>query len=87
MNGLQLYAKDLLMGTTYAGGASGAGVLFTMSLDGKESVLHNFCSGNNCTGGQAPNGDLLKFNGNHIVGTTTAGGTTNFDGVAYSVTQ
>ena len=56
-------------GTTLEGGTSrGWGIVFEISTDGKEKILHKFCSEKNCADGTQPAGDLIM----DAKGTSTA---------------
>lgn len=59
-----------LYGTTVNGGAVGDGTVFSITLSGKESVLHSFARYQD---GQYPYADLLDDNGT-LYGTTPYGG-------------
>jgi uncharacterized repeat protein (TIGR03803 family) len=63
-------AAGNLYGTTSAGGSATVGVVFKISPDGTETLLHSFTGGD----GAAPYGDLLMDKQGNIYGTTTAGG-------------
>jgi uncharacterized repeat protein (TIGR03803 family) len=73
--------KGKLYGTTIIGGTYGStyscrysgycGTVFSITLGGRETVLHNFGSG---ADGAGPHASLLVLNGN-LYGTTYAGGT------------
>jgi len=69
--GLIFDAKGNLYGTTWAGGASGAGVVFKLSSKGKETVLHSFTGG---ADGKYPASDLIFDANGNLYGTTYAGG-------------
>jgi uncharacterized repeat protein (TIGR03803 family) len=71
-----------IFGTTYAGGQSNAGVVYTISAGGGESVLHHFQR--NTGDGMNPYSSLIKFKGN-FYGTTLQGGTAN-GGTVYKIT-
>jgi uncharacterized repeat protein (TIGR03803 family) len=71
--GLVRDAQGNLYGTTEEGGLIGAGVVFEITTDGKEKILHNFCSGL-CGDGAYPNGLIIDVQGN-LYGTAAAGGT------------
>lgn len=58
-------------GTTYKGGASGAGVIFKITPSGTETVLHSFGSGND---GQQPLAGLILGSDGNFYGTTSTGG-------------
>ncbi len=48
-------AQGNLYGTTEEGGLNGDGVVYEIAADGKEKILHSFCSGD-CSDGVYPNG-------------------------------
>jgi len=76
--------KGNLYGTTFLGGPSGAGVVFTVSPEGKETVIYSFCRQANCADGkQPPSGVISDANGN-LYGTTWGGGASN-EGVVFKV--
>jgi uncharacterized repeat protein (TIGR03803 family) len=71
-----------LYGTTDGGGAYGHGTVFSITLRGKEKVLHSFsCCRRD---GLHPGATLLNVNGT-LYGTTYAGGTSNY-GTVFSIT-
>jgi uncharacterized repeat protein (TIGR03803 family) len=72
-----------LYGTTYKGGASGAGVVYKVAPSGGETVLYSFTGG--ADGGNPYAGVISDPEGN-LYGTTVYGGT-NFDanGVIYKL--
>jgi uncharacterized repeat protein (TIGR03803 family) len=61
-----------LYGTTLEGGLNGAGVVYEITADGKEKILHTFCS-SDCSDGAYPNGLIMDAQGN-LYGTAFAGG-------------
>ncbi len=64
-----------LYGTTYQGGRSGAGTIFEVSKNGKETVLYNFrLTG---TKGSQPLAGLFRDEEHNLYGTTTVGGASN----------
>ena len=75
---LMMDKKGRLYGTTYAGGASGEGVVFKLEppksgeTAWKEKVLWSFTGGND---GSEPSGALTMDPAGNIYGTTTGGGT------------
>jgi uncharacterized repeat protein (TIGR03803 family) len=74
-------AQGNLYGTTYYGGASGAGTVFKLDSTGNETVLYSFTGGSD--GGNPYGGVVLDPSGN-LYGTTTAGG--NYDvGTAFKL--
>jgi uncharacterized repeat protein (TIGR03803 family) len=64
-------AKGNLYGTTYFGGASGAGTVFRLGKTGKQKVLHSFTGGKD--GGYPVAGVIMDAAGN-LYGTTLQGG-------------
>jgi uncharacterized repeat protein (TIGR03803 family) len=64
-----------LYGTTVAGGASGAGVVFELDMAGRESVLHSFTGGSD--GGSPLWVTLARDAAGNLYGTTTGGGAAN----------
>src|SRR5215467_10821221 len=61
-----------LYGTTEVGGRFNAGVVFKLSPQGKEVVLHHFTGG---TDGGFPLAALIRDAGGNLYGTTSGGGT------------
>jgi uncharacterized repeat protein (TIGR03803 family) len=79
--------KNTLYGTTFDGGDSKYdsaidGTVFSLTLDGKERVLHSFGKGND---GQYLESSLVAVNGT-LFGVTLEGGT-NDKGIVFSLTQ
>jgi len=69
--------KDgFLYGTTTAGGAHNAGVIFKISKSGKFNLLHRFCSEAECADGSNPSALVLGNDGN-LYGGTLGGGAFN----------
>lgn len=79
-----IVVKDTLYGTTFEGGTGQyySGTVFSLTLDGKERVIHIFGKGND---GEYPDSSLVAVNGT-LFGVTHEGGT-NGKGVVYSLTQ
>jgi uncharacterized repeat protein (TIGR03803 family) len=77
-----IYVKGVLYGSTTNGGAKDYGMVFSIKLSGKETVLHSFGGGSE--DGRGPEGDLANMNGTAF-GTTWAGGEYNW-GTVFSVT-
>jgi uncharacterized repeat protein (TIGR03803 family) len=79
VGGLVSDQKGNLYGTTNAGGAEefAAGVIFQLTPLGKYTILHTFCSQNNCADGAIPNGGLVFDQNGNLYGTTTYGGIYN----------
>jgi uncharacterized repeat protein (TIGR03803 family) len=71
VNGFTSGVDGRLFGTASSGGTSGYGVVFKVTAEGAETVLHNFAGGSD---GATPNGSVLEGKGGALFGTTTAGG-------------
>lgn len=77
-------AKGMLFGTTYEGGTANFGTVFVLNpTTGTETVLHSFCSEQNCVDGQFPASGLLDVKGT-LYGTAENGGTYG-SGVAFGI--
>ncbi len=68
-----------LYGTAGAAGSHEGGLVFKLPPPPKtdinaETVLYNFCSQNNCTDGDGPEGGLIKDSAGNFYGATAAGG-------------
>jgi uncharacterized repeat protein (TIGR03803 family) len=76
--------KNTLYGTTFDGGAGqyDSGTVFSLTLHGKERVLHSFGKGND---GKYPESSLVAVDGT-LFGVTPEGGTNN-EGIVFSLTQ
>ena len=70
-----------LYGTTYAGGAANAGVVYRVNTAGRQTVLYSFTGG--ADGGQPQTGVIRDSAGN-LYGTTYVGGASGY-GVVYKV--
>jgi len=77
-------AQGNLYGTTEEGGPIGAGVVYEITADGKEKILHSFCSGD-CLDGAYPNGLIMDAKGD-LYGTTAAGGGPKQYGTVFRIT-
>ncbi|HEY2445592.1 MAG TPA: choice-of-anchor tandem repeat GloVer-containing protein [Rhizomicrobium sp.] len=75
--------KGTLYGTTYGGGTSGAGTVFSITPGGKENVLYSFQ--NNGTDSFSPEAGLISVGGK-LYGTTIGGGTHGGGGTVFSIT-
>ena len=77
--GLVMDASGNFYGTTYSGGANGAGTVFKLAPNGSggyvETVLYAFTGG--VDGGQ-PNGSLVMDSSGNLYGTTSGGGTSGY---------
>lgn len=63
-----------LYGGTLEGGNKGDGVIFRLSLSGKLTVLHSFCSQSRCADGQAPSSGLIEASDGNFYGSTDFAG-------------
>jgi uncharacterized repeat protein (TIGR03803 family) len=71
-----------LYGVTYAGGSSGLGTVFELTLSGTETILHSFAGGS--TDGSNPQANLLQGSDGALYGSAFGGGTGN-DGIFFKV--
>jgi uncharacterized repeat protein (TIGR03803 family) len=79
-----VFASDgSFYGTTYLGGSSGSGTVYKMTIGGKVTTLHSFCSTQPCGDGQLPVGLVEASNGNFYG--ATYGGT--ISGTIFEVTK
>jgi uncharacterized repeat protein (TIGR03803 family) len=80
-----------LFGTTYRGGdpsgcgGYGCGVVFKLTPEGKETVLHSFCTQANCPDGAQPSAGLVSDRKGNLYGTTSGGGAYQ-SGVVFKLT-
>jgi uncharacterized repeat protein (TIGR03803 family) len=74
-----------LYGTTSSGGyyPTGQGIVFRIAPDGTETVLHRFCSLNNCTDGSDPDGAMVRDGAGNLYGTTYSGGANDSAGTVF----
>ena len=68
-------------GTTLNGGSHGYGSVFEVDTNGTETVLHSFCSNENCADGQSPIASLITDTAGNFYGTTYSGGKYRFGSV------
>ena len=59
-----------LYGTTYGGGANGAGTVFKITESGTLTTLYSFCSQSGCTDGKYPFSSLVQATNGDLYGTT-----------------
>jgi len=78
-----LNVKGTLYGTTYDGGASNYGTVFSITTSGTETVLHSFKGGSG--DGESPLAGLINVKGT-LYGTTFTGGVDGFDGTVFKIT-
>ncbi len=76
--GLVMDSAGNLYGTTFAGGSSGAGVVFKLSPTGTMSILHSFTGSPD---GRNPLAGLVMDAAGNLFGTTFGGGTQDFGSV------
>jgi uncharacterized repeat protein (TIGR03803 family) len=72
--GVMLGADGNLYGTTSAGGASGDGTVFKITLAGKLTTLYSFCAA--CSNGSDPQFPLIQATDGNFYGSTLEGGST-----------
>jgi uncharacterized repeat protein (TIGR03803 family) len=60
-------------GTAYGGGANNGGTVFTITPQGRLTVLYNFCAQTNCPGGYSPAAGLIQATDGNFYGTTSVG--------------
>jgi len=75
-----------LYGTTFYGGAQGAGTVFKISASGTLTTLHSFCAQSECSDGYYPTGALIQATDGDFYGTTEAGGAQGY-GTVYKLTS
>jgi uncharacterized repeat protein (TIGR03803 family) len=86
--GLMQDAGGNLFGVTSFGGNPGCqaelgcGVLYKIAPDGSYSIVHSFCSENDCADGSQPSGRLTLDAAGNLLGTTVTGGALQ-DGIVY----
>ena len=87
--GVTFDRKGSLYGSTVSGGSggscgsSGCGVVFQLTSQAAESVLHSFTGGND---GFGPGGSVAIDSTGHLYGTTPDGGT-NAEGTVYEISR
>jgi uncharacterized repeat protein (TIGR03803 family) len=79
--GVIMDASGNLYGATFAGGASGWGVVFKLNPSGHETVLYTFTGG---VDGASPDSGVIMDSAGNLYGTTFGGGA-GFAGVVYKV--
>lgn len=85
ISGLALGSDGNLYGTAYTGGATNSGSAFKLTLAGQLTVLHSFCSAQNCSDGFLPNSVIQGSDGN-LYGTTDSGGAGPSTGTVFRIT-
>jgi uncharacterized repeat protein (TIGR03803 family) len=82
---LLLDTEGDLIGTTFAGGANNAGVIYKVDPSGNETVLYNFCSLKNCADGSFPMSGVISDAAGDLIGTTFAGGANQSAGTVFKL--
>ena len=72
--GLIQGADGNFYGTTYSGGANGAGTAFQITPSGTLTTLYSFCSLSNCADGAHPRAGLVQGTDGNFYGSTFLGG-------------
>jgi uncharacterized repeat protein (TIGR03803 family) len=75
--GLVMDSSGNFYGTTADGGTGAGGIVFKITADGSETVLHSFAG--DPTDGRAPMADLMIDSAGNLYGTTDAGGVGPYD--------
>jgi uncharacterized repeat protein (TIGR03803 family) len=75
--GLIQGSDGILYGTTSAGGSASAGVVFKITMDGAETILHNFGDGSTPNDGVGPQASLTQSSDGNFYGSTVTGGSKN----------
>ena len=83
--GLVLATNGDFYGTTYYGGAHGAGTVFKITAAGVLTTLYSFCASKNCPDGTNPYGGLVQATDGNFYGTTQYGGL-HSDGTVFRIT-
>lgn len=85
-NNLVQGADGNFYGTTFGGGANGAGIVFKMTPTGALTKLYDFCrEGPPCSDGSAPTSLIQAADGNFFYGATDGGGASS-DGTIFKIT-
>ena len=79
-----LYGVTILGGTGGCGGCHGGGIAYRLTLAGKLTVLHNFCTGS-CTDGNNPSYPLVQGTDGNFYGVIT-GRSGYYDGKLFKMT-
>jgi len=79
-----LYGTTILGGTGGCGGCHGGGVAYKLTLGGKLTVIHNFCTGT-CTDGNNPSYPLVQGTDGNFYGVIT-GRAGYYDGKFFKMT-
>jgi uncharacterized repeat protein (TIGR03803 family) len=79
-----LYGTTVLGGTGGCGGCHGGGVAYRLTLGGKLTILHNFCTGS-CTDGNNPSYPLVQSTDGNFYGVIT-GRAGYYDGKLFKMT-
>jgi uncharacterized repeat protein (TIGR03803 family) len=83
---LLLASDGNFYGTTLAGGSDNDGIVFKMTRDGTETVLHNFTGFSSASDGGVPVAPLMEDAAGVMYGTTWLGGTSG-EGTIFKITK
>jgi uncharacterized repeat protein (TIGR03803 family) len=84
--GLIQAANGELYGTTYYGGANGAGTVYKITPSGTLTTLYSFCSQTGCADGEYPDAALVQAANGDLYGTTIKGGANLNHGTVFRIT-
>jgi uncharacterized repeat protein (TIGR03803 family) len=88
LGGLIQALNGALYGTTTGGGAHGGGTVFDIKTSGGAvDTLYSFCSLSACTDGDSPQATLIQGSDNNLYGTTYDGGTFDYYGTLFRISQ
>jgi uncharacterized repeat protein (TIGR03803 family) len=82
---LAVDAAGNVYGTTFTGGADGAGEVFEVPSGGGLSILHSFTSDD--PAGTSPEAGVYLDKAGNLIGTTSQGGGLDFEGSVYEVSN
>lgn len=77
--------RNVLYGTTSAGGADAAGTAWEVNVQRQLLPIYSFCSQTNCADGGRPSGNLIEDASGNLYGTTPGGGA-HGNGVVFEIT-
>ncbi len=77
-----------LYGTTDDGGPKASGTAFKITLAGKLTLVHYFCSRTNCADGEVPESGLVPATNGNLYGITSSGGSgCTYCGTVFQITS
>jgi uncharacterized repeat protein (TIGR03803 family) len=77
-----------LYGTTDDGGLKASGTAFKITLAGKLTLVHYFCSRTNCADGEVPEAGLVPATNGDLYGITSSGGSgCSYCGTVFQITS